>query len=192
MIRQTKRRARRGVVMILFTMMMLFVILPVVGLAVDVGVLLAPFLSDGYSLEDADSLSSANRHLATLIAGHPDRLVGLGVVNPLHAQAVAQAIYALDDLGLHGLKMVPSRWVPSDHCAQAVFAVAAQRNKPILFHSGIFIDGRSGRYCRPVEFEAVASKPECHPSPDRVTAGKNLTARSRDTTLWRFQTVAKH
>ena len=126
---------------------------------VDVGVLLAPFLSDGYSLEDADSLSSANRHLATLIEGHPDRLVGLGVVNPLHAHAVAQAIHALDDLGLHGLKMVPSRWVPSDDCAQAVFAVAAQRNKPILFHSGIFIDGRSGRYCRPVEFEAVREQP---------------------------------
>src|SRR6185312_9707069 len=99
------------------------------------------------------SLNSANRHLSTLVRGRAERLVGFGVVNPLLAHAVAQAMYALDDLGLHGLKMVPSRWVPSDACAQAVFAVAAQRHKPILFHSGIFIDGRSGRYCRPVEFE---------------------------------------
>ena len=126
---------------------------------VDVGVLLAPFLSDGYSLEDAESLNSANRHLSALIRGRADRLVGLGVINPLHAHAVAQTIYALDDLGLNGLKMVPSKWVPSDPCAQAVFAVAAQRHRPILFHSGIFIDGRSGRYCRPVEFEAVREQP---------------------------------
>jgi hypothetical protein len=55
--------------------------------------------------------------------------------------------------------MVPSGWVPADDCAQRVFAVAAERNAPILFHSGIFIDGRSGRYCRPVEFEALREHP---------------------------------
>jgi predicted TIM-barrel fold metal-dependent hydrolase len=30
---------------------------------------------------------------------------------------------------------------------------------PILFHSGIFIDGRSGRFCRPAFFEAVRDHP---------------------------------
>lgn len=62
MIRQPKKRARRGVVMILFTMMMLFVILPVVGLAVDVGVLLAikgkmQTAADGAALSAGRSLS---------------------------------------------------------------------------------------------------------------------------------------
>src|SRR4029078_7584881 len=66
---------------------------------------------------------------------------------------------ALDDHRLRGLKMVPSGWVPADDCAQRVFAVAAERNAPILFHSGIFIDGRSGRHCRPVEFEALREHP---------------------------------
>ena len=30
---------------------------------------------------------------------------------------------------------------------------------PILFHSGIFIDGRSGRFCRPTFFEALRDHP---------------------------------
>lgn len=37
---------------------------------IDIGVLLAPFLSDGYSLADPDSLRRANTHLARLVRGH--------------------------------------------------------------------------------------------------------------------------
>ena len=36
---------------------------------VDAAVLLAPFLSDGYSLDDAASLVRANEHLARLVQG---------------------------------------------------------------------------------------------------------------------------
>lgn len=127
---------------------------------VDVGVLLAPFLSENYTMHDADALSRANAYTAALVREHTDRLVGFAVVNPRLPGAVAETCRALDSLGLRGLKMVPSGWVPSDDCAQAVFEVAAARRAPILFHSGIFIDGRSSRYCRPVEFEAVRSQPK--------------------------------
>jgi predicted TIM-barrel fold metal-dependent hydrolase len=126
---------------------------------VDVGVLLAPFLSDGYSLHDADALARANAFTARLVDGHEDRLVGLAVVNPALAGAVDETRRSLDDHRLRGLKMVPSGWFPRDDCAQSVFEIAAARRAPILFHSGIFIDGRSGRYCRPVEFEAVREHP---------------------------------
>lgn len=126
---------------------------------VERGVLLAPFLSEGFSLDDADSLRRGNEHLARLVAGHRDRLTGLAVVNAKHAQAAQDAAHALDDLALDGLKMVPSGWYPYDDCAHRVLAVAAERKAPILFHSGIFIDGRSGRYCRPVFYEAVRDHP---------------------------------
>jgi uncharacterized protein len=126
---------------------------------VDAGVLLAPFLSDGYTMHDAEALARANAYLASLVAAHEDRLIGFAVVNPRLPGAVDAARRALDDHRLRGLKMVPSGWVPADDCAQRVFAVAAERNAPILFHSGIFIDGRSGRYCRPVEFEALREHP---------------------------------
>ena len=122
---------------------------------VDVGVLLAPFLSDGHSLDDGPSLSRANDHLARLVGGHADRLVGLAVVNPALPGSVDEAKRALGTLNLKGLKMVPSGWMPDDDRAHAVYAVAAEHGAPILFHSGIFIDGRSGRFCRPVEYEAV-------------------------------------
>ena len=127
---------------------------------VDVGVLLAPFLSDGYSLHDGSSLTRANDHLAQLVRGHADRLVGLAVVNPALPGAVDAAARALSDHRLNGLKMVPSGWMPDDACAHAVYAVAAEHRAPILFHSGIFIDGRSGRFCRPAEYEAVRAHPE--------------------------------
>ena len=126
---------------------------------VDAGVLLAPFLSDGYTMHDADALARANAYLASLVAGHEDRLIGFAVVNPRLPGAVDETRRALAGHGLRGLKMVPSGWVPADDCAQAVFAAAAEFRAPILFHSGIFIDGRSGRYCRPVEFEALRAHP---------------------------------
>jgi predicted TIM-barrel fold metal-dependent hydrolase len=127
---------------------------------VDVGVLLAPFLSDGYTMHDADALARANAYLASLVDGHEDRLVGLAVVNPRLPGAVDETRRALGEHRLRGLKMVPSGWVPADECAQRVFAVAAELRAPILFHSGIFIDGKSGRYCRPVEYEAVREHPK--------------------------------
>ena len=125
------------------------------GAAVDVGVLLAPFLTDPYSLHDPSSLRRANDHLAGLVCGHADRIVGLAVVNPAHADAADEAKRALDDLGLAGLKLVPSGWRVEDACAQPVLAAAAERGAPILFHSGIFIDGRSSRFCRPADYEPV-------------------------------------
>lgn len=129
------------------------------GAGVDAGVLLAPFLSEGYGLQDAASLRRANAHLAKLVDGHHDRLLGLAVVNPSHPSAVEDARTALDGLGLDGLKMVPTGWYPYDDCAHAVYEVADARRIPVLFHSGIFIDGRSGRYCRPTFFEAVRDHP---------------------------------
>ena len=125
---------------------------------IDVGVLLAPFLSDDFSLNDAASLVRANTHLAKIIEGHGDRLVGLGVVNPLAPGACSELRRAVD-AGLTGLKMVPSGWYPYDDAVQPVFAEAAALGLPLLFHSGIFIDGRSGRFCRPTFFEALRDHP---------------------------------
>jgi predicted TIM-barrel fold metal-dependent hydrolase len=125
---------------------------------VDLGVLLAPFLSEGYSLTDPGSLRRANHHLAELVKGESDRMVGFAVVNPADPGAVDELQRAHDE-GLRGVKMVPSGWYPYDDAVQPLFARAAELKLPILFHSGIFIDGRSGRFCRPVFFEALRDHP---------------------------------
>ena len=127
---------------------------------VDVGVLLAPFLTPPYSYGDRESLRAANRHLADIVAGHGDRLIGLAVVNPALPDAAADLRHAIEDLHLSGAKMVPSGWYPYDECALKVYSELQSLRVPVLFHSGIFIDGRSGRFCRPVFFEALREFPE--------------------------------
>jgi uncharacterized protein len=126
---------------------------------VDVAVLLAPFLNPPYHLADPEALRRANHHLSRLIGPHTQRLVGFAVVNPLHATAVEDLEDAVVRLGLRGLKLVPSGWYPYDDPAHRVYAKAEELGIPILFHSGIFIDGRSGRFCQPVYYEAVRDHP---------------------------------
>jgi predicted TIM-barrel fold metal-dependent hydrolase len=127
--------------------------------SVDVGVLLAPFLSEGFSLDDADSLQRANAHLAGLVRGRSDRLVGFAVVDPRDVAAPLHLRHAIETLGLSGAKMVPTGWYPYEANVQPVFAEARRLGIPLLFHSGIFIDGRSGRFCRPTFFEALRDHP---------------------------------
>jgi uncharacterized protein len=129
------------------------------GAGIDVGVLLAPFLGDGYSIDDAGSLRRANAHLARLVKHHPDRLVGFAVVDPRDARAADDLRHAVETGGLRGVKMVPTGWHADEPRVQPVFAVASELKLPVLFHSGIFIDGRSGRFCRPASFEVMRDHP---------------------------------
>lgn len=126
---------------------------------IDMAVLLAPFLSEGYSMDHAASLQRANQHLSQLVKGHEDRLIGFAVVDPRDPAAPEHLRRAIETQGLRGVKMVPTGWYPYDREVQPVFEVAHQLKLPILFHSGIFIDGRSGRFCRPVFFEALRDFP---------------------------------
>lgn len=126
---------------------------------VDIAFLLAPFLTDPYSLGDASSLRAGNRYLSELVKERTDRLVGFAVVNPLHPEASDDVEQAAALPGIRALKMVPTGWYPYDDCAHRVYETAARLDLPILFHSGIFIDGRSGRFCRPSFYEAVRDHP---------------------------------
>ncbi|MES1982265.1 MAG: amidohydrolase family protein [Pseudomonadota bacterium] len=126
---------------------------------IDKAVLLAPFLSPGYSLHDASSLQRANAYLAALVRRASDRLIGFAVINPLDENACSDFERAVEQ-GLRGLKMVPTGWYPYDDYACRVYEVAERLNIPILFHSGIFIDGRSGRFCRPAFYEAIRDFPK--------------------------------
>ena len=129
------------------------------GAGVDFAVLLAPFLEKDYRLDDAASLRRANAHLAALVSGHRDRLCGLAVVDPSEPDAPRDLRQAIEDLGLSGAKMVPSGWYPDDPRVQPTFAVASALRLPLLFHSGVFIDGRSSRFCRPAFFEVLRDHP---------------------------------
>lgn len=126
---------------------------------VDKAVLLAPFLNGSYSLHERESLRLANQHLARLITGNTDRLIGFAVINPALDEACQDLCFAYE-LGLPGLKMVPTGWYPYDDCAHRVYETASRLKIPILFHSGIFIDGKSGRFCHPTFYEAIRDYPD--------------------------------
>ncbi len=126
---------------------------------VDIAVLLAPFLSGEYRLSDAASLRAANAYLGQLVAGHSDRLIGFAVVNPTSPSAVDDFERAIEVHKLRGLKLVPTGWYPYDECAHALYERAEAYGVPVLFHTGIFIDGRSSRFCRPAYCEAVRDHP---------------------------------
>lgn len=128
------------------------------GANIDVAVMLAPFLTAPFSLHDRQSLREANAHLADIAKGHADRIVGFAVVNPLHEEA-ADDLEEAAELGLRGLKLVPTGWYPYDECAHRIYSRAKALSLPILFHSGIFIDGQSSRFCRPAFYEAVREHP---------------------------------
>ena len=126
---------------------------------IDIGVLIAPFLNNGYTLADAESICRANDHLSRLVRGHGDRLVGFAVVNPALPGAADELRRAVETLGLRGAKMVPSGWYPDSAVVQPTFAVASELKLPLLFHSGVFIDGRASRFCRPIGFEPLRDHP---------------------------------
>ncbi|MDB5590998.1 amidohydrolase family protein [Enterovirga sp.] len=126
---------------------------------IDVAVLLAPFLTDPYRMEDRQSLRDGNRHLSQLVDGHCDRLIGFAVVNPMHPEAADDLEEAVERGNVRGLKLVPTGWYPYEDRAHRVYERANALGLPVLFHSGIFIDGRSGRFCRPTFYEAVRDHP---------------------------------
>ena len=99
-------------------------------------------------------------HILTVdgIEGAEDRLAGFAVVNPALPGAAAEVERCVG-LGLRGLKLVPAGWYPYDDAPRAVYAAAEAHRLPVLFHSGIFIDGRSSRYCRPAYYEALRDSP---------------------------------
>jgi predicted TIM-barrel fold metal-dependent hydrolase len=126
---------------------------------VERAILIAPFNDGHYSLRSSDSLRDANNHVAHLTQALPDRLFAFAVVNPLHDSAVDELDRAVSDLGVSGLKLFPSGWYPFDDRAHRIYERAADLGVPILFHSGIFIDGCSGRFCRPAFYEAIRDHP---------------------------------
>ncbi len=77
-------------------------------------------------------------------------------IDPTEDDAERQIDLAIEK-GVAGFKVICSHFYPSDKRAMKTFRLIAERNKPLLFHSGILWGGNkfTSKYNRPVEFESL-------------------------------------
>jgi predicted TIM-barrel fold metal-dependent hydrolase len=79
-----------------------------------------------------------NEYVAEACEKYPDRFLGFASVDPVDRSAVSELRYAIETLGLKGLKLAPTYqdFHPSDPRAYAVYALCAELGVPILIHQG--------------------------------------------------------
>ncbi|MBV9579450.1 MAG: amidohydrolase family protein, partial [Chloroflexi bacterium] len=105
-------------------------------------------------------------YCANLCSAAADRLIGFCVLNPAPGIADGSMARATDlmieevrrcyhELGLRGVKMVPAGWYPDDAEVLRLYQVIAELGMYTIFHVGIFLDGKEGKYCRPAFYEGV-------------------------------------
>lgn len=129
----------------------------------------APLLNQpSYELrsEHLDHLRTHNDYCADVCSHDPERLLGFCVLNPAPGFAggdlqqaakhmIEEAQRCYHDLGLRGVKMIPTGWYPYDRPVIDLYRCIADLGMYVVFHTGIFLNGHEGRYCRPANFEAV-------------------------------------
>lgn len=101
-----------------------------------------------------------NDRIAELVNKHSDRLVGFAGVDPSSPrEALSELQRARSELGLKGLAIAPAAqdFHPTNTHAMRLYAEAAERGMPILFHSGITITSATKlEYAQPVLLDEVA------------------------------------
>ena len=109
------------------------------------------------SLEDQHACID---HVAGLQQADPDRVYGLFWADPRTEGFLDEVQYALEDKGLHGIKLIPDHWTAGDEFLFPLYEKVRELNKVIMFHSGIlYAFGDSSRFCQPVLFEALLNFP---------------------------------
>jgi hypothetical protein len=102
----------------------------------------------------------SNDHVAAYVRKHPTRLVGFAGIDPAAPnEAIAEIGRAQNELGMPGIAVAPAAqdFHPSNSQAMRVYAAAAQRNMPIVFHPGVFIASPTKlEYAQPVLLDEVA------------------------------------
>ncbi|PYG85923.1 hypothetical protein LY28_03077 [Ruminiclostridium sufflavum DSM 19573] len=99
-----------------------------------------------------------NEQLAKLVSAHPDKFFGFASVDPHRRDAADVLKHAFDTLGLHGLKLNPSkqRFYPDDKMMEPLYRLCEEYDKPVIFHSGTSWEPDTpAKYSHPLAFEEV-------------------------------------
>jgi predicted TIM-barrel fold metal-dependent hydrolase len=101
-----------------------------------------------------------NSEVAAYVAHHPDRLIVFAGIDPSDpAAAIAEIGAAQVELKMAGLAIAPAAqdFHPSASHAMLVYAEAARRDLPIVFHTGVHVTSATKlEYAQPVLLDEVA------------------------------------
>ena len=87
---------------------------------------------------DAPIVYASNEYVHLLCEKYPDRLIGIGSVNPLAENALEVIDHAINEFGLKGLKFHPplQNFFMNDKKVFPVYEKAVDLNIPVIFHVG--------------------------------------------------------
>jgi predicted TIM-barrel fold metal-dependent hydrolase len=104
-------------------------------------------------------VSVPNDYVAAYVASAPERLFGYACVDPTEPGALEELDRAVGELGLRGLKLVPTYagYHPLDERALAVYARAEELGVPVTFHFGTTPHPLAElEYARPIHVDELA------------------------------------
>ncbi|MBQ6427032.1 MAG: amidohydrolase family protein [Clostridia bacterium] len=104
-----------------------------------------------------------NDEIRTLVDLAPDHFIGFASVDPNEKDAADRLEDAFARLDLRGLYLHPGRqrFFPADPCAEPLYRICEQYDRPVLFHAGFSYEPDTvTRYGHPLAFEEIA---EQHP-----------------------------
>ncbi len=100
-----------------------------------------------------------NEYVAGYVSTHPEKLIGFASVDPLDEDAVEQFEYAVQTLGLRGLKVAPiyQNVHPQDPRFVRLMRAAVDLDVPVLIHQGTtFCENVSLELANPVLLQPIA------------------------------------
>ena len=101
-----------------------------------------------------------NDQVAAYVQQHPERMIGFAGIDPSNPkEALAELSRARGELGMPGIAVAPAAqdFHPADSRAMPIYAEAAERGMPVLFHTGVHIAPATKlEYGRPVLLDEVA------------------------------------
>ncbi len=101
-----------------------------------------------------------NDQIASYVNTRPDRLIGFAGIDPSNPkEAVAELHRTRGQLAMPGIAVAPAAqdFHPSNSQAMRVYAEAAERGMPVIFHTGIYLARETKlEFARPVLLDEVA------------------------------------
>lgn len=100
-----------------------------------------------------------NEVIADYVSQHPEKLVGWASVDPNDPGCVEQLAYAVNELGLRGLKLGPTyqHFDPQDRKHWPLFAKCQELDIPTIWHQGTTFPSKARlKWALPLQLEDVA------------------------------------